>query len=593
MTACEDPRYRSQILGTGEFKTDDGLPRDFLSCGKYFYDGNYNVVQLKKGINFFHGSSILADKLFAFPLGVSFYSSDHEIKGMDIRDVRFTQLVANTPEEIIEILSENTENKVVPGWFSTDAIAKLYSDQPRFVGDIRQNVCRDKCVLVFTLNKDATFLLLNDPFNFKKLRVSLRPAEQKHFEAMFNNTKGQEIHSNMRMFGHNQVFVTSNPFHYVEDNPNLVRTSNREDDLPLTEGLCKTLFAMLGYAGYIAPKIGEFHSEITFCNPAKWLERNLSHPQDWQYSIAIDSTIQPNLSRLITSMKMFKTTNVNFHSGDLYEHSVWTLLWAEKLAKQQPVFPPEINFGSTFDRLFELTKMGIIVSFIHDIGKQATDIHGEVFKKVDKDEYVFYDVTNHSFIGAGYIGKDQLAPPIQMRPGPSLTGFLQEVGINHFDPIRDPALIAFLIYTHRDFGTMVLRSIRATPERHGSMVINVRTPDSEIERLVLAFINHLKAKWEELNITFKFTLKYAMIAMLIGSADALGSVPFGIDRFEKKEAGQNLNKPSMYINGISNVPALYVGNRHKPDFEWGVILKKYTLAQKAFVALFRRRDMRD
>ena len=141
------------------------------------------------------------------------------------------------------------------------------------------------------------------------------------------------------------------------------RRSYREVDLPFADWLCT--YIPEDYAGYAAntpveKKQRYFHLEFMFCNPLKWLKRNLANPLDWQHSNLKNAPVE--IALLLDQMALYKSTNVDFHAGNLLEHSIWSLLFAEQLVLNTPKYGiPDLD----------IQKKIAATAFIHDIGKMA------------------------------------------------------------------------------------------------------------------------------------------------------------------------------------------------------------------------------
>ena len=184
--------------------------------------------------------------------------------------------VISADKEIEEIISEN-DDTLVPSWYGDLHTAKLYSDQIVNNHILKTN-CGENCILAFKLKKDAVFLLLKNEYNLKNLldsKYNLLPLPiRDNLSYMFN-----DLYNNSRYYSFEDVQSGAIPQSRLDGTPlNSIqfavpptRTSDRKDDIPFTEYMCKNIFKDRGYAGYINPKMigrtpGWFHSEIIFCN---------------------------------------------------------------------------------------------------------------------------------------------------------------------------------------------------------------------------------------------------------------------------------------------------------------------------------------
>ena len=116
-----------------------------------------------------------------------------------------------------------------------------------------------------------------------------------------------------------------------------------------------------------------------------YLERDLTNKNDIFY----DSEEYPaNIKKLFEQMKKYETTNTNFHSGNIFEHSIWSLLFSEHIS------------GRTYPEIDDRLKKLIIASaLIHDIGKMNPE---SCQLNVSRKKYIYYDIQNHPQIGGNY-----------------------------------------------------------------------------------------------------------------------------------------------------------------------------------------------
>ena len=569
MSFCNTPAILDSLNSTGKMKLQDGINRDFLSCGKYYFDGHYNVVTFEAGMTFYHGSARLANSLYAYPVGVNYFNNPPNLNLM---------VVASDPREIEEIISENSN--LSPSWYGDINTAKLYSGSI----DIKNNPslaplkdnCTGKCIFAYKLVKNATFLLLNNDYNVVKLNNNTTPKDKDELKKMFgdNDFNSKTIDQNKRDPVKIDT-IDSTPLNIVRVNSPLKRTSYYGSDLGWTTSMCSLsgIFKRYGYAGYVAPstltpplstwKGGYFHPEIVFCNPINYLKRDLENPYDWQYN---SYSYPPNslLKSYIEYIKKFKTININFHSGNLYEHSVWALLWTEYVCKEN-----ELKISLSLQNDVKV-KILAFTSFIHDVGKCIKNPNDQDPIMKPNGDYVYFDVKNHPFNGYMQLSTGFLPNNI------NLTQLLRELGIPDTVPIlgiNTILFIAHLILAHRDFGELVLKNM------------STQTPDQYIrEILLLNFVRELKRKSRlalspypddnDNNIT-----EFIKSVIVIGLADTLSSMPYGyniyginINRLEQKV--NDINKVSTTIPSISNVPAIYSGNRNKQVFQPEILIIK-------------------
>lgn len=88
--------------------------------------------------------------------------------------------------------------------------------------------------------------------------------------------------------------------------------------------------------------------------------------------------------KFIIDMKLYITTNINVHVGNLYEHSVWSVLYAEDIT--------DSSVTST-----KLKRFISVAAFLHDVGKMT-------------ERYVYYSIPDHPRIGRDYVRGSKLLP---------------------------------------------------------------------------------------------------------------------------------------------------------------------------------------
>jgi len=325
------------------------IPMNYFSCGTYYFDGEYQVVKFPKGMQLYHGSGALANANVEFPAGIDFYKPHQMGTPPHINTNKLIQDVINQPSQSVAFETTKFFN-IPPGWFGTPETAKTYSLQnPKFT-----KTCGDKCVNVYEFKEDCVFLLLDNNFNIWRLLNDPNVPEEnkKRLKFMFD-------------LENTNVDYSDNEFGNISIERKK-RRSYRDVDLPFTDWLCN--YMPKGYAGYAAntpveKKQQYFHLEFMFCNPLKWLKRNLKNPLDWQhFKTQVDQGVPPQISTFLEQMSYYKSTNINFHAGNLLEHSIWCLLFAEQLVLNTPKYGiPDIS----------IQKKIAAIAFIHDIGKMA------------------------------------------------------------------------------------------------------------------------------------------------------------------------------------------------------------------------------
>lgn len=476
------------------------IPLNYFSCGTYYFDGEYQVVKFPKGMQLYHGSGALANANVEFPAGIDFYKPHKMNTPSQINETELMSSVLHQPGQTVAF--EATKFfKVSPGWFGTPDTAKIYSLENKSFSKI----CGDRCINVYELKEDCIFVLLDNNFNIWRLinDPNVPEVNKKQLSFMFDLKDVDADYSDTE-FGNISI-------------KHKKRRSYREIDIPFTKWFCT--YISKDYAGYAANTPVEkkqmyFHLEFVFCNPLRWLKRNLTNPIDWQHNNFKTAPIE--VERLLDQMALYKSTNVDFHAGNLLEHSIWSLLFAEQLVLNTPKYGiPDLD----------IQKKIAAAAFIHDIGKMAPD--SDWVNKRSND-CVYFSIPDHPKIGGDYIRGT--------RPLPILGDNMEQIGsfkINDllgelgFTPEDIPAL-AKIIDLHWELGNYIQRW-------QGYDDLNT----------VDAYINHVGA--EE-----PFAFFYSLVTVSV--ADILASQPFGMNNLTAE-----LNHHSRFFPFISNVPKKYRG----------------------------------
>lgn len=532
---------------------DFGLTRDYFDCGTYFFDGMFNVIKFPKGMSIYHGSAVLANALAEFPAGIRFYDQNGRNVPVDLN-------IAVTSEDDIEELMVQAGANIVPSWYGDLDIAKLYSNTRNY-----DRLCGDRCVFAFKLKKDCVFFNLNNDYNIAKILAERSvPVEQKtNLINMFGlsdlnrynpSTLNEDIirnHLTLRD-GNNIKFVNKN------------RNSSRAWDIPFGSWLCGSVIQTFGYSGYAAEKQittnhgGQFHLEIVFCDPFKWLSRDYNNINDWQHSLGYDRIPDNDLRKIyIEQLKLYDTTNVNWHAGNLYEHSVWTLLFSEYLMNNP--------YYRWFNYLENNTKkITAFIAFIHDIGKmfpiRIEGLDSEIARyNGERKVYVYNAIREHPLIGENYIN-GELPFPIMNNETNTVAEYMNinnlfnsfGLELDEEDLLIYKQIASKLIGMHWDFGDRFVRPVNQDRSER-----NIQTRTNNFLNFVYT---QVKNNLPVINEPVDFKIFITML-IVISLADILATQPFGVNRFENNpgEAEAELNKRSVFFPFIKNVSKNYKG----------------------------------
>jgi hypothetical protein len=445
----------------------------------------------------YHGSGALANANAEFPVGINFYkagASPTVSSGALLADA------LSRPEESVNA-GLSRQVPVRPAWFGTYNTAKLYSRQQSAFS----KVCGDGCVAVYRFKRDVVFLLLDNNFNiWRILNDPLVPDRSKNFLRHMFSLKGPTL-----------VESAKNEFGKI-DIPRKERLSIREFDIPFSDWLCSYLPAE--YAGYAAnvhvkDKKAFFHLEFLVCNPLVWLERDLGSPRDWQH---FDTKTAPlEVLTLLKQMRLYKSTNIDFHAGDLFEHSVWSLLFSERLTATSYLGQP-IPDG--------FAKKIAATALLHDIGKMDPN-NPRVTKRTT--DYIYFSIPEHPRTGRDYILGTRKLPVLDPTT-------LQQVSY-----IDMPTLLAELGFVSSD-----ILPLSKLVDMHWEFGLFLDMWDGSSLYIIDQFIDTVG----------KEPLSFFFALVLISVSDVLASQPYGVNNLTAE-----LNHHSRFFPYISNVPKKYRG----------------------------------
>lgn len=526
-----------------DFTTNIPFNRNYFDCGVYYFDGVFNVVKFPADMSLYHGSGMLADNVVEFPAGIKYYEKynlDNPESSITVDVEELLSIVVTTDESVEEAITKYLP--ITAGWYADPSTSKLYSNKS---SNLKLNsICNDRCISAYKLKKDITMLILDDDYNIAKLLASndkLVPIEIKNLlKAMFSikNTFANRTNSD-------------NPFvrlHYEKD-----RFSNIQWDIPFSKWLCEYVIKVQNYSGYAATTQqskthgGSFHLEFVFCDAFKYLERDLTNVLDWQHN---NISYPDMLKSYMQQLSLYKCTNINFHSGNLLEHSIWSLLFSEFNIKYNTVQIPKFNTDNfTIEEIKNLT---IFTSFIHDIGKMS---YSEC--KFHNGSFYYKDIQTHNVLGYEYIlGKKEI-PIFDSKM--NITGNLNikdifEVFKINYDKFKD--IIALVILLHQFYGKVALNKFNKTDDTNS---------DEIILEFIKMIINDYYTKYlssnDLLNPNNKDTLLLFFYILLVTSiSDIEASQPYGINRISNMDSiPLELNKRSEYFPFITNMPKKYRG----------------------------------
>lgn len=561
-------------LNEGNFKDQYGNERSWFDCGQFYFDGTFNVVKFPKGMSLYHGSPALVWYNAFAPLGPEYFQLNKSNK-LTTEDRKILKENISTPA--IKSVLERRQ-AISTGWYGNLTLAKQYSATGQ-VADPSSNeqiVCGNNCVAAFKLKSDAIFVNMYDPFNLKVL-VESREIPGSIIDLIVSaqitgdnkNTDPDNIIRDLRKAVDKKINIdptdeSQHAFHPMRRYVGATRriTMRRQDlsDPYTLPNYLVGYFNGKGYAGYTNPETpyvdksgvptGKLRfGELVFGKSVlNYLKRDYLNKNDWQRSTI---SLAPETVRdLINDLSNYKTTNIDFHAGDLLEHSVWTAMYADRIYESDSSLK---EWGEGIPKGDSMRRFIAVAAFLHDIGK-AGDL-----------EYIYYDKPAHPYTGADYLKGTrpylytvdgvkktldikQLMSELQLPPGP-----------------YDRILIC-LVENHWKFGEYMSKLANDNAIAKAREFV-----DDIIGSLKNNGLHIIVEKKKELDIFFR-------IQILLSASDVLAAKPYndhknirvlsshvksvtkGI-KHDSNEYLQAVNKiPTVYINEVSE-PLKYVSNR--------------------------------
>jgi hypothetical protein len=495
-----------QKLDVGNLK----IPFNYFDCGEYFFDGIFDCVKFSEGISIYHKNFKFLNSNFEFPIN-SFYNNIIINENEILEDV-----LKNSDSSITDQLSE--KKKIEPVWFES------YKKEMRL---------DNKWIKSYILKKEAIFVILDNESNIIRILNNPNiPEEVKNqLKKMFSLSDSYS----------NNIYISNNLKFKIKElhkNEKISNFSFLYWFFPV--------FKKENYAGFVLNnfKTDSFDSKFMFYNPFKYLERDLNSNLDWQFFDY--SKVPSETKKLLEQMKLYKSININTESGDLFEHSIWTLLFAEKLLE---VKNSKFIFKDEKTENF-LKKKIIAISFLLNVGK--IDPENNLVMKKRKKDFIYFKLPDNKKAGIEYInGKKKI--PFLNSETLNFESFIDMSKIlNEFDISSDITIISYLINNFLQLQ---------------KWLFNWKETEAEVDELLTL----LKEKTIDNN-------DYLYALLIVSLADLLARESY--KSFENEEK----NISSFFFPFISNVPKKYRGTIFKPEE-----LKKYnSFYQIFFKKIFKK-----
>lgn len=595
---CKDDELKNRIFGldakgeithspcNGESSPNMdqfGRPRSIFDCAKYYFDGTFNIVEFAVGTTIYHGSPALVYYNSEMPLGVEYYSwaSNRALTSVDRNVLRS----GNHNEKKIILDKVQPINISFYGDLST---ASAYSATPVDIAKKRFN-CGRNCTNAYKVIKPLILVDMSDPYNIYTMADMLStelawlitvyhgqtyfipsgplqvndPVNIKYIydkivagDATMTNWARQGINIWKSKFtdsatdallpglGRYMTFTAKHPLRrFIAEN--LDRNTMRFPDYVLPNKLMKYFEdrKYSGYANLITPRIGakERFGEIVLGNKVKSLiKRDYTNPYDWQYNDG--KYLFGSIGKLLKDFSKYKTTNIDFHAGDLLQHSIWTALYIQWMLKTN--HPAARNLGPYKNIL-------IAAGLLHDIGKGGDMV------------YTYYDKDQHPEMGYQYMNRGEYKTQDGII---NLNDVLNDMNMTTFS-----GLIMFLIRYHWEIGNII---------KDCGSCVNKIIDDNCIKRMYDRFkemCEESKMQNDETTYSLVFASLY-----LLWSADLMATQPFiahdKLNAINKKindlvAAGAPMERLNYYLNEVSeefpfiiNMPKVHRGKNKYDDF---------------------------
>jgi hypothetical protein len=439
--------YDSLYTRNKNFRDKYGRSRFSFECGKYFFDGRFNVVEFEEGQNMYFGNSQLVLKNYEFPVGlVQDYYNKHITFSEE--EIKFLQTAQETTEKKLDMV----HRKDIPPnifLFTSLSTAQVMSRTEHIPSTGKPVRCGNKCILSYRTTRPTCFVNLWDPYTIMVFLLAPELADEYkfllmiHFGAVIYDNNGQipnilqknvyqpfidklnnKDPETVAIFSREKInfmrqFDDLADFIYPE-NPDINhRISPERDPLqqlqqafhPMRRFIMSDLaeydfpeilhIALMsicnsfGYDGYVRQKhpktdgSGSSNEPVIYTSYqyTTFLERDYTDPNDWQYNDQM--TAFNMIGKVIGEMSMYKTVRTDRHAGDLLQHSIWTALYAQYMLKTKNIFATTIR---SYPDYFPII---IASAFLHDIGKSGRGEHRD-----KKQVALMFNDTDHSLHGA-------------------------------------------------------------------------------------------------------------------------------------------------------------------------------------------------
>ena len=522
---CEGLEYdwKSGIPSNEEI---DGftIPINYFTCGEYYFDGINYVVKFPKGMKIYYGSGILVKNNQEFPVGTKYYEPNNYNEERKISIDKLLDNASKYPDDSIDYLASLDIPEIInTSW---------YTDYNTAIKDSQKNKqCGDKCIECYILKFDAVFVLLDNDYNLWKLYGSSNITEDARIslKSMFDNNKfepnDKTKYPNIGIKNKIQTFTDTNTIPFSKWFCQVYNTNNEYAGIAINTN--KTTKGVL-----TKTKINDL--KLMFCNALLWLRRDLNNNLDWQYRIKSDNKI---IDTFLDQMSLYKTVNIESQAGDLLEHSIWTLLFAENYIANSLI---ELNYRPKLEK----QELIAAIALIHDVGEM-----GE-YKIIKSDGSYLYPIRQRTTdLAYTLIPNEGIRRGIRFVKGEDL------IPVYTGEPLQLTSTIDF-----RD----VMRSLKILDDEFNIVsstiyyhkLLNEFIPSAIESNSDSTIINSLAEMYLD-NMKDIIDTDILYCILVISVCSELATRPYGVNNLTVV-----MNKKSKYFPYISNMPMKHAGNNY-------------------------------
>ena len=220
------------------------------------------------------------------------------------------------------------------------------------------------------------------------------------------------------------------------------------------------------------------------------------------------STICPlNFGGLLEDMSLYLTTNIKWHQGNLYEHSIWVAKCMEEWFAQNHQWVEGITDEKT-------KKIAVIAGFLHDIGKAGAP-----------EGRIFYNKHDHPHDGMKYLLGKRPYTMVESGTPFDFKEYFKHIQKTYNLDEEDCKKIILLVGAHYLFGESVLKPLHDKDLNYHDPMLPEETKKeiaAKMNQLSESFIKDIKKIAQEVGIT-TVNEKLIRLAILIGAADLRGA----------------------------------------------------------------------